>query len=121
MRYIIILLITLNLCHAGVTNVKKGQTVPHDGYLFTPEAEKENRTKLEKAKITKRENITLKELQVVNEQRIDLYKNEASKASSRLSKARFKGNLKGTLGFVLGTVITGVISYGVYRAALKGR
>ncbi len=57
---------------------------------------------MKKRKLTNYQNLKLKELQVINEQRITLYEEAWKDTQRELTKEKFSGNLKGIGGFWLG-------------------
>lgn len=66
MKYLLILTLLLSSINAfAVTPIKKGEVSPVDGYVFTPDEEK-------KLRQINEENITLKDLQVHQEEKTQI-------------------------------------------------
>jgi hypothetical protein len=87
--------------------LKEGDTAPMDGILVSGERMKEFRKTNEDYKLLKLENLKLKDLGVIHEQRIDLYKDQVKRVTEDLSSSerrRFWTNLG---YFALGVVVTG--------------
>ena len=71
----------------------------------------------EKKKLLKKENVKLQDLQTINEQRINTYKEFAQESEKELYKEKIKGNVKGVWGFILGVLSTSVAAYAAIRVA----
>lgn len=114
------MLLACNLSLAEeVKVVKKGETVPFDGVLFTKEKEKEVRNDLE---ASEKKIVTLKKLNELSESEIDilnkrleLYQNKAREFADREVKNENNTFLKNSLYFISGALITGLIGYGVVK------
>lgn len=118
MKFLLVLLTSINLCFAlDVTPVKKGDPSPSDGFFVTTESMKKLRKINEEKKILEKENITLKDLSVINEKRIQTYKMYAEESHKQASWERTKGNFKGAGGFVLGVLATSLAAYAAIRVS----
>ena len=112
---IICLLLTID-SFGQVATVKKGESVPYDGVLFSKDKELKLREMKEecivdKKKIelfTKMNELNQKELDVLT-QRIDNYRKEV-RDNRKIS------DFERAIYFFAGVVITGAISYGVVKA-----
>ena len=116
MKYILILLLLFNSVYAiDITPIEKGQVAPYKGFLVSPEQMKEFRQINEDKKLLEQENLKLQDLQVINEQRIGLYKKAWEETNSELTKERFSGNFKGIGGFILGVALSGIAAYATIK------
>ena len=77
---------------------------------------KKMRTINEEKKLLDQEVNKFKQLSIINDQSIDLYKERVAISEKELSYEKTKGSVKGVIGFILGAVVTGAISYGVVRS-----
>lgn len=112
---LIAFLISIN-SYSQVSTVKKGETVPYDGVLFSKDKELKLREMKEECSIdkkkvelfTKMNELTQKEVDVLT-QRVDNYRKEVreNRKTSDLEKAIY---------FFAGALLTGAISYGVVKA-----
>lgn len=107
MRYTLIALLIIRLAHADMTVLKKGDTAAYDGVLVDAEQMKEFRQTNEEKKLLNLENLKLKDLSDINNQRIELYKEQVKQSTDALSSSERKGYLYNVGFFVLGVVITG--------------
>ena len=120
MKAILCLLLISNIVIAEeVKVVKKGESVPFDGVLFTKEKEKEVRADLE---TSEKKIITLRKLNELSEseitilnKRLELYQNKARELADREVKSENNTFLKNSLYFLSGALITGLIGYGVVK------
>jgi hypothetical protein len=120
MKAILCLLLISNIVIAEeVKVVKKGESVPFDGVLFTKEKEKEVRADLE---TSEKKIITLRKLNELSEseitilnKRLELYQNKARELADREVKSENNTFLKNSLYFLSGALLTGLIGYGVVR------
>ena len=104
---------------ADVKVVKRGDTVPFDGVLFTKEMEKSIREDLQ---LSERKVNTLNKLNELNEKEIDIltkrlvnHQKTVSEFSEREVFSENSTFWKSTLYFLSGAVITGLIYYGSNR------
>ena len=118
MKLLLILLLTISPVYAiEVTPIKKGEAAKVDGFIVSKDEMKKLREINEKKKLLEKENLSLKDLNVVNDRRVSLYGERYSAVERELTRERTKSNLKGIGGFVLGVVITGFIGYAAVRAS----
>ena len=123
MKYILLLLFTVNCLAQDVVVVKKGDVVPFDGVLFTKEKEKELRqTKLDLETSEKKvillsdlNELNKKELDVVSK-RLDLYQDKVREMADREVKSESRTFLQNSVYFISGALITGLIGYGIVKA-----
>lgn len=96
--------------------VKKGESVPFDGVLFTMEMEKSIRMDIQ---VYKKSTETLSKINELNEQEIDILGKRLSlyqtKTNELLRKEDNTNLLKNVVFFLSGALIMGVVSYGVSR------
>lgn len=117
MKLLLIFFVTISQCFAiDVTPIKKGESAPQDGFFVDAENMKALRKINEEKKILTKENIKLKDLALINEQRIDTYKEFAKKAEDHASWEKTKGNFKGMGGFIIGVLATSVAAYAAIKA-----
>jgi hypothetical protein len=120
MRIALCLLLISNICIAEEVKVlKKGESVPFDGVLFSKEKEKEVRADLE---TSEKKIVTLRKLNELNEseitilnKRLELYQNKAKELADREVKSENNTFLKNSLYFLSGALLTGLIGYGVIQ------
>ena len=119
---LITLILTINLCFAenSVKVIKKGETAPFDGVLFTRELEKDIRNDLivaekKSAALTRLNEINEKEIEILNK-RLGLYQTKAKELAEIETKVESDSFLKNVTYFISGALITGVIGYGVVKA-----
>ncbi len=120
MKIILGLFLVSNMCFAqNVKVVKKGDSVPFDGVLFTKELEKDIREDVQK--LNKRNDILTK-LNEINEKEIDiltkrlvLYQDKSKELVDREIEFERDGFIKNTAYFLSGALITGLITYGVLQ------
>ena len=99
---ILILILMTNLVFAqNSTIVKKGDTVPYDGILLTPE-------RAEEAVKAEKKLVTMKALGEAQAALTAFHKEEAVVARKRLTEAKWDGFWSNTLYFALGVVLTSV-------------
>ena len=99
--------------------VKKGETVPFDGVLFTKELEKSIRMDIQ---LSEKKVDTLSKLNDLNEKEIDiltkrlqLHQQKTIEMADREVESENRSFWKNTIYFISGAIITGLISYGVNR------
>lgn len=119
---LIILFLSINLCLAdgSVKVIKKGESAPFDGVLFTRELEKDIRNDLivyekKSAALARLNDINEKEIEILNK-RLSLYQAKAKELVERETRAESDSFLKNATYFISGAIITGVIGYGVVKA-----
>lgn len=117
MKLLLILLLTLNQCLAiDITPIKKGEKAANDGFIISKEDMKQLRQINEEKKLLESQNIKLKDLAAVRDQRVKLYKEEVEYNYKALQKERTKGKINGVLGFAIGVLATGFASYAAIQA-----
>jgi hypothetical protein len=128
LKLLILIILILNVlvnnnAFSQVTVVKKGDTVPYDGVLFTKEKEVELRQQAMDLEYEKKRNLKLSDLNILNEKqidlmhkRIDLYQNRVQELQQRDINNEDNKLLNNTLYFVSGALLTGLIGYGVIQA-----
>jgi hypothetical protein len=112
MKLLLILTLSINSCFAiDITQIKKGESAPADGFFVDSENMKKFRQINEDKKVLEQKTLKLEDLQVVNEQRVKFYQDQSETAYKEASKAQLKG-LMGTLGgFTVGIGITVISVY----------
>lgn len=117
MKILLIILLTISqaLC-IEVTPMSKGDKAPKQGFFIDTENMKEMRKINEKKKLLEKENVTLKDLAVINEKRVEVYKERADETEKHLTKEKTKGNIKGVLGFILGVAATSLAAFAASKA-----
>lgn len=91
--------------------IKSGDKAPKDGF-FVDRSNMDALMKInEDKKLLEQQNIRLKDLAIIKDDRIKLYQDETNLAYRDLQKERTKGDLKGVGGFFLGVLATGLASY----------
>jgi len=93
--------------YAEMTALNKGQVAPYEGILVDAEQMKEFRKINEDKKSLELENLKLKDLSIINDQRIDLYKTEVKRVTEDLSRSEKKAFWQSAGTFVLGVIVTG--------------
>lgn len=118
---LLILLLSINICFAeSVKVVKKGETVPFDGVLFTKELEKDIRNDMELYKkkvevLTKLDELNNKEIDILSK-RLDLYQKKSLELAEKSSKLERDSHLKNAGYFISGALLTGLLGYAVIQA-----
>lgn len=98
----IILILTTSFSNAQTsTLLTKGTPAPFSGTLIRNERVNE----LVKAE---KRNILLEELSIKQDQRVEIYRTEASRLETQLARAQFKSFWTNVGFFALGVVVTGV-------------
>lgn len=120
MKLFIILLCSANLALAqSITPVKKGEPSPHDGYVIDDKMEKKMRQVNEENKKNKELNIKMEQLGVLEESKVNLYKEQVSSLEKENSSLRTTNNLSIIVYFGLGVLATGLAAYGTMKALNK--
>jgi len=101
------LLSSINISFAEMTALNKGDTAPYQGVLIDSEQMKEFRKINEDKKSLELENLKLKDLSLINDQRIELYKTEVKQVREDLSRSEKKAFWQSAGTFVLGVLVTG--------------
>ena len=103
MKYLLILLLSINLCFAQtIKPITKGQPSPIDGFVIDKQFEQDRRQDRELLDLEKDKNRILRELGKVREGREEFYKEEAREAKKEVLKGQFKTVLYFVLGVALG-------------------
>jgi len=100
MRYALIALLIVRLAHADMTILKKGDVAPYDGILSDAAQMKEFRQINEDKKNLELQNLKLKDLSAIQDDRVELYKSELKSSESR-------SFWKSVGYFTLGVLVTG--------------
>lgn len=120
MKIFLIFLLISNICIAeDVKVVKKGDTVPFDGVLFTKELEKSIRMDMQISEkkidmLTKINDLNEKEINILTK-RLELHQEKTAEIIDREVQLENSTFFKNTIYFISGALITGLISYGVNR------
>ena len=108
MKYIIILLLSVNLLHAQqISPIKKGQVAGHDGFLIDKKFEQDRRKERELLDLERTRNDMFKSLRGVQEERVDFYREQAKDANREVLKGKFRT----VLYFVVGVLAGGAAVY----------
>ena len=107
MKSILLLILVPSITLADMQVLKKGDSASFDGVLVDAEQMKEFRQINEEKKNLELQNIKLKDLGVIQEQRIDLYKQEVQRVTEDLSRSEKKAFWQSAGTFVLGVLVTG--------------
>lgn len=108
MRYLIIFLFTFQALAIDVVPIKKGESVPEDGFFIN----KEEMSKLtQQRQNLENQIITLKQLNTLNEDRYQMLENYHQDLSYELKKEKVKSRWSGIGGFFLGTLATSLAVY----------
>jgi tetrahydromethanopterin S-methyltransferase subunit B len=120
MKAILSLLLIFSFSFANAQNVKavdKGFVVEEKGFFVTRE-QMEKFVELDKEnKLLKQKVVTLEQLSANYLEQIDYHKNRANRLQADLDWSETKGYFKTAGGFIVGTILTGLISYGAFKAA----
>ena len=106
MKLLLCVLLALNV-QAEMVVMKKGQEALFDGILADQKQMEQFRQTNEEKKILELQNMKLKDLAAINDQRIDLYKQEVKEVRADLSSSQRKTILYSVGYFVLGVLVTG--------------
>jgi hypothetical protein len=101
MRYALIALLIVRLAHAEMIVLKKGDIAPFEGILSDAAQMKEFRQINEDKKNLELQNLKLKDLSAIQDERVELYKSELKSSESR-------SFWKSVGYFTLGVLITGL-------------
>jgi hypothetical protein len=103
-----ITLVTLTANSQDIVALEKGEVAPFSGALVPPEKLNEMRKVDEELVITRKQITSFKELNAVNEEKIDFYRVTASDYRDELRSERTKNVFKNAGYFLLGALLTGV-------------
>lgn len=121
------LIFLLSPVHAddAVTYLNKGVATPSEGYLFTPEAEKNARLGIIERDFYKALNDTkdkqldlMKDNNKIYEERIANASKQNDVLASKLQESTSSNKIETALYFLGGAVITGAVSYGIYTSSV---
>lgn len=116
MKYLIVILICISQALAiDITPIEKGQPAPANGFFVDQENMKEFREINERKKLLEKENLTLKDIRVIQDEQIDNYKEIEKELYRQVRKEKFKSDIKGIGGFILGVAAASLAAY----AAIK--
>lgn len=123
MRQLGLLLLIPTLVFGQVQHVNKGEPSPYEGYVFTLDAERNNRKQLLDLDIYKQLDesnkrmldLRVSENKVITEQ-YQLWKEQSNSLSKQLISARNDSFWKSLVYFGLGALITTGLAFGVSRA-----
>lgn len=106
---VLILALLLNCVYAGeIVTLNKGDIAPFSGALVDKEQLSEFRKIDEERKLLDQQNVKLKDLADIHNQRIDLYKQEVKMVRDDLSSQQRKSFWTNIGYFALGVVVTGL-------------
>ena len=108
MLLLMITLVTLTANSQDIVALEKGEVAPFSGALVPPEKLNEMRKVDEELVITRKQITSFKELNAVNEEKIDFYRVTASDYRDELRSERTKNVFKNAGYFLLGALLTGV-------------
>jgi hypothetical protein len=81
--------------------LSEGQEAPFNGFLITPE-------RTERLVKAERQNVTLRELKIAQEDLVKFHKGQSKAYQKRLQEAKFDSVLSNSGYFLLGVVLTGI-------------
>lgn len=108
MKILLILCLLSSSLNAEMVKLDKGQSAPFDGILSDAAQMKEFRQLNEDKKNLEAQNIKLKDLALINEERVGLYRVQSELLNKELSKAETRSFWKSIGYFALGVVVTGM-------------
>jgi len=99
--------------------LKKGESAPFDGVLFTKEMEKSIRMDIQLSEkkvetLNKLNELNEKEIEILSK-RLEIHQNKNREFADREVEYENSTFWKHTLYFISGALITGLISYGIHR------
>lgn len=121
MKTLLVLLLSVNICFAeSVRVVKKGESVPFDGVLFTKELEKDIRNDMETYKkkvevLTKIDELNNKEIEILSK-RLEVYQKKSLELAEKSSTLERDSYLRNAGYFLSGALLTGLLGYAVIQA-----
>lgn len=108
MKYLIILLLSINLSFAQtIKPINQGDKAPFSGFIIDKKFEQDRRTERELLDVEKSKTAVLRELGKVQVDRSEFYKEEAKRAKREVLKGQFKT----VLYFIGGILIGGASVY----------
>lgn len=107
MKSILLLILVPSITLADMQVLKKGDSASFDGVLIDAEQMKQFRQINEEKKLLEKENLKLKDLGIINDQRIDLYKEHVKQVTEDLSSSERRAFWQSVGTFALGVVVTG--------------
>jgi len=107
-KILLIFILTFNCFPQQMIKLDKDQKAPFTGILSDAEQMKSFRKTNEELKLTQKQNITLKELSVVQERQIELYKEESTSFRTQLRREQVKSFWAKVGYFALGVFVTGL-------------
>lgn len=115
---LLVFLISLNLlaCDFNVKKVNKGDQVPCNSWIVSEPQMQDIAKEKKELDIVKRENLTLKELGLVNEDIIKHHKTRADDIQKELNWEQTKSVWKSVGFFVLGVAATSVAAYAAIKS-----
>lgn len=118
MKLLLVLLFSISTCFADydISPMKQGDIAAKDGFFMTTETEKKVRQVKEEHKLYKQQNVKLKDLALIEEQRVETYKKRTEASEKQLRWEQTKGTFKGVGGFILGVAATSLAAYAAIRA-----
>jgi hypothetical protein len=121
MKIIMVILLSFNLalgCDKNVDYKNKGDTFTTkcDGYYVKKELMSELKNTDEALKISEKQIIKLKDLQVREVEIKEYYKSRSEDLQKELTKKENRSNLKAIGAFALGVIITSISAYATIRA-----
>jgi len=108
MKYLLIVLLIMQTSHADMAALKKGDSAPFDGIISDAAQMKEFRQINEEKKLLELQNLKLKDLSAVQDERVELYKRQASSLNDEIGKAESRSFWKSIGYFTLGVLVTGL-------------
>lgn len=114
-KILMMALLSFNVFSQDIVFVKKGDTVSFDGFLVAPKQMDKFRLINEERKLLEEKNIQLKDLGVVQDNRIKFFQQSADQYKDEIFRERTKSRIENILFFVGGVVLTGGISYGLQK------
>lgn len=100
-------LLAYELSYAELIPLKKGDTAPYNGILVDAPQMKEFRQINEEKKLLELENLKLKDLSLINDQKVGLYRNQTEALSKELVRSERKAFWQSVGTFALGVIVTG--------------
>lgn len=111
MKYLLLFALSFNCFGIDVKAVKKGESVPEDGFFVTAEEMKKLRQINEEKKILQEKVYTFEDLRIIDTQRVEFYKVSNESYQKALVQEQTHSTLKMIGGFILGSITTGATYY----------
>jgi hypothetical protein len=102
------LIISITSNAQDIVPLNKGEVAPFTGALVPPDRLNDMRKTDEELRITKKQIVQYKDLQIVNAQRMEYYKGTVKDYQEELSEERTKSTIKSAGYFLLGALLTGL-------------